>query len=106
MVRALRTVHTVYEASDGEQAAEMLDEHPAIDCVVSDVMMPRLSGTDLARKMRLDSRLKKIPIVFVTARTSAGDMAAGLGAGARFYVSKPFSLKDLMSKVSEAMLKA
>jgi CheY-like chemotaxis protein len=103
IVRALRTVYTVYEAPDGEQAAQLLDAHPAVHCVVSDVMMPKLSGTDLARRMRLDSRLKNIPIVFVTAKRSAGDVAEGLGAGARFYLSKPFRLKGLLSKVAEAM---
>jgi CheY-like chemotaxis protein len=105
IVRALRTAYTVYEACDGQQAAEMLDIYPSVDCVVSDIMMPRLSGTDLARKMRLDSRLKNVPIVFVTAKRGAGDMAEGLSVGARFYLSKPFSLKALFSKVGEALAK-
>jgi len=105
IVRALRTVYTVYEASDGEQAAELLDAYPTVDCVVSDIMMPRLSGTDLARKMRSDPRLKNTPIVFVTAKRAPGDMAEGLSAGARFYLSKPFSLKALFAKVGEAMTK-
>ncbi len=103
IVRALRTVYTVYEAADGEQAAQMLDQHPGVDCVVSDIMMPRLSGTDLARKMRLDSRLKGIPVVFVSARRMPSDVADGISVGARFYLTKPFSLKDLLAKVGEAI---
>lgn len=103
IVRALRTVYTVYEASDGEEAADLLRVHPKVDCVVLDIMMPRLSGTDLAKNMRVDAALKQIPVVFVTAKKSAGDMAEGLSVGARFYLSKPFSLKMLLAKVGEAM---
>ena len=106
IVRALRTAYTVYEAADGEQAAQMLDQHPAFDCVVSDIMMPRLSGTDLARKMRLDARLKGIPVVFVSARRAPSEVADGISVGARFYLTKPFSLKDLLAKVGEAVGKA
>jgi CheY-like chemotaxis protein len=103
IVRALRTAYTVYEASDGEQAADLLDQHPTVDLVVSDIMMPKLSGTGLAKKMRTDARLKTVPIVFVTARTSAADKADGISAGARFYIVKPFSLKLLLEKVGEAL---
>lgn len=103
IVRALRTLYTVYEAADGEQAAGVLDQHPVIDCVVSDIMMPRLSGTDLARRMRLDPRLKQIPVVFVTAKAAAADLVESFGVGARFHISKPFSLKDLLAKVGQAL---
>jgi CheY-like chemotaxis protein len=105
LVRALRTVYTVYEAEDGEVAANLLDAHPNVDCVVSDIMMPRLSGTELARKMRTDPRLRNVPIVFVTAKKEASDMADGLGAGARFYLRKPFKLKDLLEKVDSVFAK-
>ncbi len=106
LVRALRTVYTVYEAADGEEAANLLDLHPNVDCVVSDIMMPRLSGTELARKMRSDPRLRTVPIVFVTAKTEASDMADGLGAGAKYYLRKPFKLKDLLEKVDSAFVKS
>ena len=106
IVRALRTEYTVYEARDGEEASQLLDIHPKVDCVVLDIMMPRLSGTDLARRMRSDAALKHVPVVFVTAKKTAGEMAEGISVGARFYLSKPFSLKTLLAKVGEAMGKA
>jgi CheY-like chemotaxis protein len=105
IVRALRTEYTVYEARDGEEAAQLLEVHPRVDCVVLDIMMPRLSGTDLARKMRSDDALKHVPVVFVTAKKAASEMAEGISLGARFYLSKPFSLKTLLAKVGEAMAK-
>jgi len=104
LVRALRTVYTVYEAADGEAASKMLDAHARVDCVVSDIMMPRLSGTDLARKMRADPRLKNVPILFVTAKKEAGDVVDGITSGARFYLRKPFKLKDLLEKVESLFL--
>jgi CheY-like chemotaxis protein len=104
LVRALRSAYTVYEAEDGEAAQALLEEH-AIDCVVSDVMMPRMSGTDLARKMRTDPRLKHIPILFVSAKKQASDVADGISSGARFYLSKPFKLKELVEKVESLFAK-
>jgi CheY-like chemotaxis protein len=103
IVRALRTVYTVYEARDGEEASELLVANPKLDCVIMDIMMPRMSGTDLARKMRSDPVLKHVPVVFVTAKKAASEMAEGISAGARFYLSKPFSLNTLLTKVREAM---
>lgn len=112
ILRALRGVYTVYEAEDGQQAADILEsitpeaaERAPVDCVISDIMMPRLSGTDLAKKMRQDKRFKTVPIIFVTAKGLPGDRAEGIGAGARFYITKPFSLKGLLEKVAEAMSK-
>jgi CheY-like chemotaxis protein len=102
LVRALRTTYTVYEAQDGEQAIALLDQQIAIDCVISDIMMPRLSGTDLARRMRQDPRLKKVPIIFVTAKRGAGDIAEA-SASSRFYLAKPFSLTALYGRVGEAL---
>jgi CheY-like chemotaxis protein len=103
MVRALRTAYTVYEASDGEEAAKMLDAHPNVDCVVSDIMMPKLSGTELADKMRSDPRLAKVPIVFVTAKKGAGEGMEGIKFGARHFLRKPFKLRDLLEKIASVI---
>ena len=97
-------MYTVYEAADGEAAANLLDTQ-GVDCVVSDIMMPRLSGTDLARKMRADARLKNVPILFVTAKKEAADVADGISSGARYYLRKPFKLKDLLEKVESLFVK-
>jgi CheY-like chemotaxis protein len=103
MVRALRTAYTVYEASDGDEAATMLDLHPAVDCVISDIMMPKLTGTGLAQKMKTDPRLAKIPVVFVTAKKMAGEVVEGIKLGPRFFLRKPFKLKELLEKVASVI---
>jgi CheY-like chemotaxis protein len=105
MVRALRTQYTVFEATNGEEAASMLDLHPNIDCVLSDIMMPKLTGTELAQKMRLDVRLSRIPVVFVTAKKGAGEGIEAIKSGSKHYLRKPFKLRDLLDKVASVIEK-
>jgi CheY-like chemotaxis protein len=105
LVRALRTVYTVYEAEDGEAAANLLDQYPNIDALVTDIMMPHLSGTDLARKMKSDPRLKNVPILFVTAKKESADMI-GFTSGARYFLRKPFKLKDLLERVESLFVRS
>jgi DNA-binding response OmpR family regulator len=99
VVRALGVTHTVYEATDGQEAREILDTIPVPDAIVCDVMMPRLDGLALAKLLRKDPVLKRIPILFLTARTGALDVVAGINVGARHYVTKPFKVADLVAKV-------
>jgi CheY-like chemotaxis protein len=105
MVRALRTAYTVYEASNGEEAATMLDRHPNVDCVISDIMMPKLTGTGLAQKMKTDARLAKIPVVFVTAKKVVGEVVEGVKLNARYFLRKPFKLKELLDRVASVIEK-
>jgi CheY-like chemotaxis protein len=104
IVRALRTLFTVYEARDGEEAVRVLERVPPIACVVTDIMMPRVDGVMLAKKMRADDRLKAVPIVFVTGRGAAASALDGLQVGARFTIQKPFKVKDLVEKVRTVVL--
>jgi CheY-like chemotaxis protein len=100
MVRALRTAYTVYEAADGEEAAHMLDLHGSVDCVISDIMMPKLTGAGLAQKIKNDPRLASVPVVFVTAKQGMGEVVEGVKLSPRYTLRKPFKLKDLLDKVA------
>jgi DNA-binding response OmpR family regulator len=100
IVRALGATHTVYEAGDGEEARTMLGAMPAPDAIVCDIMMPRLDGLTLAQHLRKDKALKRVPILFLTARSAALDVIAGINVGARHYVTKPFKVADLVAKVT------
>src|SRR5207302_1007269 len=64
--------------------------------VVLDLMLPRLSGLDVCRSIRAESR---VPIVILTAKDAEADKVAGLELGADDYVTKPFSMRELMSRV-------
>jgi DNA-binding response OmpR family regulator len=73
------------------------------DLVVLDVMMPGMSGIDVCRELRADDSTATLPIILLTARAQEGDVEVGFGAGADDYVVKPFSPRELVSRV-EAVL--
>jgi len=100
LVHALGKTYTIYEAHDGQQAKDILDLIPAPDGIVCDVMMPRLDGVELAKILRKDKVLQRIPILFLTAKGGAMDVVAGINAGARHYVTKPFKIADVLAKVA------
>jgi CheY-like chemotaxis protein len=99
IVRALRTLFTVYDAPDGAEALRILERVPPVACVVADVMMPGMDGMTLAKRMRADRRLKGVPLVFVTARGEPTSVLEGINVGARHYIQKPFKVKDLVEKI-------
>jgi CheY-like chemotaxis protein len=103
LVRALGTRFTMSEAGDGTEAILMLKGDDLPDLIITDVMMPKMNGYALSRLLRTDPKLKSIPIIFLTARTSAKDVVEGINAGARHYISKPFSLKDVLDKVTKLL---
>lgn len=87
--------------SDGVLALECLGRQPP-DLVVLDVMLPRMSGLDVCRQVRKDG--SRVPIIMLTARGQEIDKVVGLRAGADDYVTKPFSLMELLARV-EALLR-
>jgi len=82
-------------AFDGERALALFRSE-APDCLVLDINMPGIGGLDLAREVR---RSSKAPIIFLTAKTDEMDRVIGLEIGADDYVSKPFSPRELVSRV-------
>lgn len=87
--------YSVYEAGDGMEAWEII-RRESIDLAVLDVMMPRLDGFNLLRKIR---SISTAPVIFLTARTEEMDKVLGLGMGADDYLSKPFSMSELVARV-------
>jgi len=90
--------YRVVSASDGRQALE-LGRREMPDLVVLDLMLPGLPGTDVARAMRQDERMKEIPILMLTARGEEVDRVVGFELGADDYVVKPFSPRELVLRV-------
>jgi two-component system, OmpR family, response regulator RegX3 len=93
---------TVTVAVDGRKAIERFrSDHP--DLVILDLMLPELSGLDVCRLIRQESN---VPIVMVTAKDSEADKVAGLELGADDYVTKPFSIRELVSRVRAHLRRA
>jgi DNA-binding response OmpR family regulator len=87
--------HRVVQAFDGPTAVEVAQhEHP--DLVVLDWMLPRLDGLEVCRRLRRDSI---VPILMLTARTEEVDRVLGLEVGADDYLTKPFSVRELLARI-------
>ena len=89
---------TVVEARDGEEALLMLEEHP-VDLVLLDLMLPYVSGTEICRRLRLKPETKNLPVIMVTARAEDSDRIRGLNVGADDYITKPFSVDELIARI-------
>ncbi len=98
LVNILRQQYSVVEAENGKEALDIATrERP--DLVLSDVVMPVMSGLQLAQAMKRSADTTDIPIVLLTAQGAAEKAADGLSSGANDYVSKPFSPRELLARV-------
>jgi DNA-binding response OmpR family regulator len=96
--RLSRSGFTVVEACDGEEAlARALDQVP--DLAVLDVMMPKLDGYELTRRLRSADATQRMPVILLTARAQESDIATGFEAGADDYLRKPFNPDELVARV-------
>lgn len=73
------------------------------DLVILDVMMPDLNGIQICRMLRADAKLKRVPVIFLTAKAEEGDRIQGLEIGADDYICKPFSNKELLLRVQSIL---
>jgi len=73
------------------------------DLVILDVMMPELNGIQICRMLRADPKLKKVPVIFLTAKAEETDRIQGLETGADDYICKPFSTKELVLRVQSIL---
>ena len=83
----------------GEDALRALAENPAYDLVILDVMMPKMSGYEVLKKIRARFRPLDIPVLLLTAKTRPEDLRAGFEAGANDYLAKPFEALELRARV-------
>ncbi|MFW6348026.1 MAG: response regulator transcription factor [Cyclonatronaceae bacterium] len=89
-----------YVARSGEQALDVLEEFVP-DVVLLDVMLPNRSGFDILRHIRACERLRAIKVIMLSARGREQDISKGLDLGADFYMTKPFSTRELIKKIKE-----
>ncbi len=90
--------HTVYDFETAEEALAAM-ETVKPDLAVFDIMLPGMQGTEAVKRLRSNDRFKKLPIIILTAKDSEIDKIIGLDSGADDYVTKPFSVMELMARV-------
>ena len=94
--------YEIAEAEDGEQALERVAELSP-DVVLLDVMMPRMDGFEVCRRLKSDAQKAAIPILMVTALSERKERMMGIAAGANDFLSKPVDLLDLRLRVRNAV---
>ena len=100
--RLERSGYEVAAAKDGEEALRLARElSPAL--VVLDVMMPRLDGYEVTRRLREDEATRGIPVILLTALAQEADVARGFESGADDYLRKPFSPQELAARVQAVL---
>ena len=97
-----REGYVVGVAADGREAIEQFRSQPP-SLVILDLMLPEISGLDVCRAIRAES---EVPIIMVTAKDSEADKVTGLELGADDYVTKPFSVRELVSRVRAHLRRA
>ena len=89
-------------AGTGEEALEILDNEPLPDLILLDWMLPGMKGTHVCRQIRA-SDLPRIPIMMLTAKSTSSDRKKCFQAGADDFITKPFLLEDLLSRIRQQL---
>ncbi|MCZ0717633.1 response regulator transcription factor [Aerococcus kribbianus] len=93
--------YDVVKAYDGDQALEQLSNHPDIDVIILDIMMPGKDGISVVKELR--NRHMEIPILLLSAKSTDMDKITGLTTGADDYVTKPFNPLEVMARVKSLL---
>lgn len=100
--RLLKRDYNVYCAENGVDAIKLLEDED-IDLIVSDVMMPSMSGTELCKYMKSRFEMSHIPIILLTAKSQEQDRVEAYEAGADAFISKPFNLAVLYARIKNLL---
>lgn len=101
-----REGYRVQTAERGEDALAACQGDPQPDLVLLDLMLPDLSGTEVCRRIRQDARTRAIPVIMLTARSEEIDRVVGFEVGADDYVTKPFSVRELLLRIRAVLRRA
>lgn len=98
--------YRVILASNGEQALDYASEKKPPDLIILDVMMPKMDGYEVLRRLRASEGTKHIPVIFLTAKAQQQDVLKGLEAGGNDYMVKPYRFSDLQRKIEKLINQA
>ena len=101
-MRLMANNYDTITATDGEMGLSMVKEHLP-DLILLDIMMPKMDGLEVCRRIKTDTSLPFIPIILVTAKTESKDIVAGLEAGGDEYLTKPVDHAALVARVKSML---
>jgi len=97
--------YEVLSASDGEKALAITKEEKP-DLIILDLMLPKIDGWHVCKRLRAESKTRDVPVIILTARSETGDKLKGFECGADDYVTKPFSPRELVARVKRVLARA
>lgn len=98
-----RDGHKVAVANNGEEGLKSLQDNPAPDMVILDILMPGMDGLTVLRNMRADPKLKEVPVILLTALAQENVVLQGIRLGVKDYIRKPFQPKELAARVGKLL---
>lgn len=105
MYNLRREGYEIQTAEDGEQALSKVNAFKP-DLIILDLMLPRIDGLEVCRRLKSNNDTKLIPIIMLTAKSEETDVVLGLGLGADDYISKPFRPKELLARIQSVIRRA
>lgn len=103
LVKALTAKgYRITQATDGVQGLTALEQEQP-DLIICDVMMPRLDGMTFVKAVKRNDGTRAVPVIFLTAKNDPRSVVEGINVGAKYYVTKPFALDELLSKIRKAL---
>jgi two-component system, sensor histidine kinase ChiS len=92
--------YRVSEAGSGEEAIAIVEQAKDVDLVLLDIMMPKLSGYETCKRLRMAYPTHELPIIFLTARNQTNDLVMGFDVGGNDYLTKPIEKEELLARVA------
>ena len=106
VINLKRAGYEAIEAETGEEALAQLRRNPDIKVALLDIMLPEEDGLSILRRLRASPRTEHLPVMMLTARSSEYDKVIGLDGGADDYLTKPFGMMELISRVRALLRRA
>lgn len=103
---ALQLTRHGYEVLTAADGAEALAKAPQAEFILLDLMLPKIDGYEVCRRLKSDERTKEIPIIMLTAKAEEIDTVLGLELGADDYLAKPFSMRELLARIKAVKRRA
>ena len=91
--------YSITQVYNGEDALEMVDKGERFDLMLLDIMMPKMSGYEVCKKIRQDHMPSELPVIMLTAKNQISDLVEGFSSGANDYIAKPFSKSELIARI-------
>ncbi len=101
----LKNEYRIVFAKSGEEALSLIEKRTTPNCILLDIMMPGMDGYEVCTRLKKDTASRKIPVIFISAKTESHEKKKGLSLGATAYITKPFDAEEILSVLKQFLKK-